>query len=75
MTHRRALLPSLLTAAALLPMTSADDKKPSFYPPTKVDPVVEKLYGVEVTDPYRWLEDADGPAVKEWTDKQNEFTR
>jgi prolyl oligopeptidase len=65
---------ALLTAAAFLPMTSADEKK-SFYPPTKADPVVEKLHGVEVTDPYRWLEDADSPAVKEWTDKQNEFTR
>jgi prolyl oligopeptidase len=65
---------AFLTAAAFLPMTSADEKK-SIYPPTKADPVVEKLHGVEITDPYRWLEDADSPAVKEWTDKQNEFTR
>jgi prolyl oligopeptidase len=43
------------------------------YPPTKVDPVVETLHGVEVKDPYRWLE--DGAASAEWTERQNALTR
>ncbi len=56
-------------------MTDADEKGPSAYPPTKVNPVVEKIHGVEVVDPYRWLEDGGSPAVKEWTDQENALTR
>ena len=26
-------------------------------PPTEVESITEVLHGVEVTDPYRWLED------------------
>ena len=26
-------------------------------------------------DPYRWLEDGASPAVREWTDRENAFTR
>jgi prolyl oligopeptidase len=51
-----------------------DDKKPP-YPPTHIDDVVEKLHGVAVADPYRWLEDGSAPAVQEWVEKQNGFTR
>jgi prolyl oligopeptidase len=30
---------------------------------------------VEVPDPYRWLEDPEAPAVREWTEKQNALTQ
>ena len=53
----------------------SEAKKPSPYPPTKVDPVVEKIHGVEIVDPYRWLEDGASPAVKEWTEKENAYTQ
>nr|WP_275936190.1 prolyl oligopeptidase family serine peptidase [Sorangium cellulosum] len=33
------------------------------------------LHGVEITDPYRWLEDGDSPEVKEWMKSQDAFTR
>jgi prolyl oligopeptidase len=52
----------------------AEDKKPS-YPPTRVKKVIEKLHGVEVVDPYRWLENAGDKEVKAWVAKQNAFTR
>jgi prolyl oligopeptidase len=55
-------------------MTAADAPKPH-YPPTRVEPVTETVHGVTVVDPYRWLEDGDGPAVKAWTERQNAFTR
>jgi prolyl oligopeptidase len=42
---------------------------------TRVEEVVEVLYGVEVRDPYRWLE-ADGAAdVRAWVTAQNARTR
>ena len=42
---------------------------------TRRDDVVDVLHGVEVPDPYRWLEDGADPAVQEWTRAQNEQTR
>ena len=42
---------------------------------THKDDLVEELHGVKVADPYRWLEDGDSPAVKQWTAAQAERTR
>src|SRR4030095_12773810 len=42
---------------------------------TRRDDVVERLHGVDVADPYRWLEDADAAEVQQWTDAQNAATR
>ncbi len=44
-------------------------------PQTPVKPVADIYHGVTVTDPYRWLETADDPAVKAWSDAQNIRTR
>ena len=53
-------------------------------PDTKVDAVVEHRHGVDIPDPYRWLEgDNTDPArmgrvtpeVAAWTDAQNAHTR
>jgi len=44
-------------------------------PPTEEKPFVETLHGVEVADPYRWLEDSDDEQVKAWVDAQNRRTR
>lgn len=45
-------------------------------PDTARRPVTETHHGVEITDPYRWLEaDPDeDDAVATWTDAQNEYT-
>ncbi len=40
----------------------------------KVD-LVETLHGTRVADPYRWLEEAESPAVRAWTGEQNARTR
>ena len=55
-------------------------------PETPVEPVTETLHGVEIVDPYRWLEGSDAPELDEpepeldarvdaWTAEQNEYTR
>jgi prolyl oligopeptidase len=38
-------------------------------------PVVDTYHGVEVTDDYRWLENSSDPAVKAWSDAQNQISR
>jgi prolyl oligopeptidase len=45
------------------------------YPPTRTSPAVDRLHGVDVADPYRWLEQADADEVKAWVAAQSAFTR
>ena len=44
-------------------------------PSTLKQPVVDEYHGVTVTDDYRWLENWDDPAVKQWSAAQNTRTR
>ncbi|HYM75639.1 MAG TPA: prolyl oligopeptidase family serine peptidase [Candidatus Dormibacteraeota bacterium] len=44
-------------------------------PPTPVEPVTESLHGVEITDPYRWLEDQNSPQTRAWLEEQTAYTR
>lgn len=48
---------------------------PIQYPHTPKSEIVEDYHGTSVHDPYRWLEDADDPQVKAWTEAQNQLTR
>jgi prolyl oligopeptidase len=44
-------------------------------PPTQAEPVTEVLHGVEITDPYRWLEDQNSPRTRKWLEEQAAYTR
>lgn len=44
-------------------------------PATRREAIVETLHGVEVADPYRWLEDGAAPAVQAWMKAQNAYAR
>jgi prolyl oligopeptidase len=45
------------------------------HPPSKIDPVVDFTHGIEVTDPYRWLEQRDAPQTRKWVEDQTAYTR
>ena len=60
----------LLTASALAQASSIP--KP---PDTPKHPVTDEYQGVKVTDEYRWLENWDDPAVKQWSAAENAGTR
>ena len=56
------------TAAAQSPSIPAP-------PDTPKRSVADEYHGVQVTDDYRWLENWDDPAVKQWSAAQNARTR
>lgn len=58
-------------------MISACNKKPARldYPPTAKVDTVDIYFGTEVPDPYRWLEDDNSEATKEWVNSQNALTK
>jgi prolyl oligopeptidase len=44
------------------------------YPAARQDTTVDNYHGVEVADPYRWLEEPDSPQTRAWVAQQNEAT-
>ncbi|NUP05100.1 MAG: S9 family peptidase [Polyangiaceae bacterium] len=48
---------------------------PSSYPPTRREVVSELLHGVEVPDPYRWLEDASSEEVQRWMAAEDDLAQ
>lgn len=42
--------------------------------PTLREPTVDRIFGAQVADPYRWLEFADNPTVDDWINRQNART-
>jgi len=71
-----------LTLCASIAMTACSRSEPEPQPATVEYPVtatvehVDIYHGVEVSDPYRWLEGdiRESDAVKSWVDAQNEVT-
>ena len=51
-----------------------DSSKALTYPETKQVDVVEDLHGVQVADPYRWMEDLESPELEDWIEAQNKVT-
>jgi len=44
-------------------------------PPTDKKPVTDEYHGVKVVEDYRWLEESGSPAVKAWSQAQNDYSR
>jgi prolyl oligopeptidase len=59
----------LILGAAAAP---AEELSP---PKTAVEEVRDTLHGVELVDPYRWLEDQESPQTRAWIGEENAFSR
>ena len=73
---RRALLASsaALAGALAAPGFTLAEAAPAGPPVAPVKPVVETLWGVPVTDPYRWMEQ-EGPEWKAYALAENDYAR
>jgi len=71
--RQRALCVSLAILAFTASTTIAQEGVPKA-PPSRQDNFREVLHGVEIVDPYRWLEDQDSPETRQWIDAQNRYT-
>jgi prolyl oligopeptidase len=68
---RTPILSIALIAGSLGAQTA---NPPLAYPPAPRGTQVDVYNGTSVADPYRWLEDVDAPATKEWVAAQNRLT-
>ncbi len=68
---------NVLAAAALASLLAGQAPAPSPTQPPRAPrrPVTDVIHGVEVVDPFRWLEDAKDPEVKAWTEAQGTAAR
>ena len=71
MSRKTIVLTVLIVAAALLGLSQTAPKQP---PKARTDNVKDVLHGVEIVDPYRWLEDQNSPETRAWINAQNEYT-
>ncbi len=60
-----------LSSVCLLPLASAQSLS---YPNTRKSDQVDDYHGVEVADPYRWLEDDNSAETAAWVKTENEVT-
>ncbi|MCW5964858.1 MAG: S9 family peptidase [Bryobacterales bacterium] len=67
---------AFLVALAVLALGASCGKESLPKPPeTRTDHFSEDIHGVEMADPYRWLEDQQSPETRAWIDAQNSYTR
>lgn len=63
------------TSAAASPAPAASAPPAVLVPPkTRSDSTKDVVQGLEIADPYRWLEDQESPETRAWIDAQNAYT-
>jgi prolyl oligopeptidase len=72
--RRFAVAPSIALLLLALQTAVAQTEMPK-PPPTRQDNFREVMHGVEIVDPYRWLEEQESPETRAWIDAQNRYTR
>jgi len=71
---RKAFLLTILVVAIGIFVFCGKKKEELAIPETRTDTVTETIHGVEIVDPYRWLENQDSSDTRAWIDAQNEYT-
>src|SRR5690242_10174968 len=81
MKHRLALASALVLASAMLIAANAPTVIHGGHgitlpppPPTEAKPVTDDVSGHQITDPYRWLEDAKSPETRAFIDREMKYT-
>src|SRR5437868_1314180 len=71
----RTPITSTLTSILLVAGTlSAQASPPLSYPAAARGTQIDAYHGTSIADPYRWLEDVDAPATKDWVAAENRLT-
>lgn len=77
---RTCVLSGCLAVSLFLPLSSSDAHAAEPVsaplpkaPETRREAVVDKIHGEELADPYRWLEEQQSPATREWIAAQNDY--
>ncbi len=68
------LLAAIFSAvAALIPVNPAMPQRPD-YPAARTTNHVDHYHGIEVKDPYRWLENLDSKETQAWVNAEDRLT-
>ncbi len=73
---KQLFFPTLIAIGSLA-CTTTDESSDTMieYPPTQTVDHTDEYFGVEVADPYRWLEDDRSEETAEWVEAQNVVTQ
>ncbi|WP_082282812.1 prolyl oligopeptidase family serine peptidase [Myxococcus hansupus] len=72
-SQKEAAREELPAAASAAPVPEESPRMS--HPATRAEQIVDTLHGVQVADPYRWLEDEKAPEVQAWMKTQDAHAR
>lgn len=72
---RALLFRAVLALTMLCPFSDTFGDAGSGPPKARRDNVKETIHGVEIADPYRWLEDQHSPETRQWIEAENAYTQ
>ena len=69
------LVAVLLAVCSVMQAQSGNGSTPPSPPAAPVKPVINDYFGTKVSDPYRYMENVQDPAVQAWIKAQNDYAR